>query len=34
MMSYVTKFRGVAVFSFREDGPKQPADVVIYEVHP
>ena len=34
MMSYVNKFRGVAVFSFREDGPNQPADVVIYEVHP
>src|SRR2546428_549174 len=34
MMSYVNKFRGVAVFSFREDGPNEPADVVIYEVHP
>jgi hypothetical protein len=34
MMSYVEKFRGVAVFTFREDGPNQPADVVIYEVHP
>jgi len=34
MMSYVNKFRGVVVFSFREDGPNQPADVVIYEVHP
>jgi 4-amino-4-deoxy-L-arabinose transferase-like glycosyltransferase len=34
MMSYVDKFRGVAVFSFRQDGPNQPADVVIYEVHP
>lgn len=34
LMSYVNKFRGVAVFSFREDGPNQPADVVIYEVHP
>ena len=34
MMSYVNKFRGVVVFSYREDGPNHPADVVIYEVHP
>jgi len=34
LMSYVAKFRGVAVFSFRQDGPNTPADVVIYEIHP
>ena len=34
LMSYVTKFGGVAVFSFREDGSQPYPDVVIYEVHP
>jgi hypothetical protein len=34
LMSYVGKFGGVAVFSFREDGPGHDADVVIYELHP
>ena len=34
LMSYVAKFRGVAVFSFHQDGPNTPADVVIFEVHP
>ena len=34
LLAYVNKFGGVAVFSFREDGAGQSADVVIYEVHP
>ena len=34
LMTYVNKFRGVAVYTFRSDGPGGPADVVIYEVHP
>lgn len=34
LLAYVNKFGGVAVFSFREDGASQSADVVIYEVHP
>jgi 4-amino-4-deoxy-L-arabinose transferase-like glycosyltransferase len=34
LMSYVNKFRGVPVYTYRHDGPNGPADVVIYEVHP
>lgn len=33
LMSYVNKFRGVAVYTYRHDA-NGPADVVIYEVHP
>ena len=34
LMSYVNKFRGVAVYTYRGDGPGAAADVIIYEVHP
>jgi hypothetical protein len=34
LMTYVAKFRGVPVFTYRQDGPNTRADVVIYEVHP
>lgn len=34
LMAYVTKFGGVAVFAYREDGSRQSADVLIFEVHP
>ncbi len=34
LMDYVAKFGGVPIFTFREDGPNSPADVVIYEMHP
>ena len=34
LMAYVTKFGGVAVFAYREDGTRQSADVLIFEVHP
>jgi len=34
LMSYVNKFRGVAVYTYSADGPGGKADVVIYEVHP
>ena len=34
LMAYVAKFRGVPVFTFRQDGPNTQPDVVIYEVHP
>jgi 4-amino-4-deoxy-L-arabinose transferase-like glycosyltransferase len=34
LMTYVAKFRGVPVFTFRQDGPHTQPDVVIYEVHP
>jgi hypothetical protein len=33
-MTFVAKFRGVPVFTYRQDGPNTPPDVVIYEVHP
>ena len=34
LLTYVAKFRGVPVFTFRQDGPSTPPDVVIFEVHP
>jgi dolichyl-phosphate-mannose-protein mannosyltransferase len=35
LLSYVKKFRGVPVYEYRQGNDKnEPADVVIYEVHP
>ena len=34
LLTYVAKFRGVPVFTFRQDGPNTKPDVVIFEVHP